>query len=453
MQKQKAVKAEPSTRIVIVGGGFAGVTLAQRLERVLPTETEVIVLSAENHLVFTPMLPEVVGRTISPLHVVVAGRQLTRRTQWLEARVSRIDRENNEAHYVRRDGTTASIHYAHLALACGSTANLAEIPGLASRGYALKTVTDAIVMGNDLIGNFEAAATEPEREARQRLLTVVVIGGGFSGVEVAGHIADLMRAIHRFYPELKNETPRVVLLHKGKHLLPELHHESLSSFTLHKLRQNGIKVQLQTTAQKADSVAVHLTSGERIETGMIVCTVGTETPPLIKSLGLPLEKGRLKTDPDMKVKGTTNLWTLGDCSLVPNAYDGRPCPATAQFAMQQARQLAENLKCASRDVATKPFSFRSRGMLASIGHRNAVAVIYGVKFSGFFAWFLWRGIYLAKLPTLSRKLEVAISWACSIPFPPNIVQLGQSKQQPAKAGSDWAEAQSIKTKHHHEYQT
>jgi NADH dehydrogenase len=383
----------------------------------------------------------------------VAGRQLTRRTQWLEARVSRIDRENNEAHYVRRDGTTASIHYAHLALACGSTANLAEIPGLASRGYALKTVTDAIVMGNDLIGNFEAAATEPEREARQRLLTVVVIGGGFSGVEVAGHIADLMRAIHRFYPELKNETPRVVLLHKGKHLLPELHHESLSSFTLHKLRQNGIKVQLQTTAQKATSVAVHLSSGERIETGMIVCTVGTETPPLIKSLGLPLEKGRLKTDPDMKVKGTTNLWTLGDCSLVPNAYDGRPCPATAQFAMQQARQLAENLKCASRDVATKPFSFRSRGMLASIGHRNAVAVIYGVKFSGFFAWFLWRGIYLAKLPTLSRKLEVAISWACSIPFPPNIVQLGQSKQQPAKAGSDWAEAQSIKTKHHHEYQT
>jgi NADH dehydrogenase len=447
------MKTDLPKRIVIVGGGFAGVTLAQRLERLLPAQMEIIVLSDANHLVFTPMLPEVVGRTISPLHVVVAGRQLTRRTQWLEARVSRIDRENNEAHYVRRDGTTASIHYAHLALACGSTANLAEIPGLASRGYALKTVTDAIVMGNDLIGNFEAAATEPEREARQRLLTVVVIGGGFSGVEVAGHIADLMRAIHRFYPELKNETPRVVLLHKGKHLLPELHHESLSSFTLHKLRQNGIKVQLQTTAQKATSVAVHLSSGERIETGMIVCTVGTETPPLIKSLGLPLEKGRLKTDPDMKVKGTTNLWTLGDCSLVPNAYDGRPCPATAQFAMQQARQLAENLKCASRDVATKPFSFRSRGMLASIGHRNAVAVIYGVKFSGFFAWFLWRGIYLAKLPTLSRKLEVAISWACSIPFPPNIVQLGQSKQQPAKAGSDWAEAQSIKTKHHHEYQT
>jgi NADH:ubiquinone reductase (H+-translocating) len=449
----KVMKTDLTERFVIVGGGFAGVTLAQRLERLLPTETEVIVLSAENHLVFTPMLPEVVGRTISPLHVVVAGRQLTRRTKWVEARVSRIDRENNEAHYVRRDGTSASMPYTHLVLACGSAANLEEIPGLAARGYPLKTVTDAFVMGNDLIGNFEAAATETEQEARQRLLTVVVIGGGFSGVELAGHIADLMQAIHRFYPELRNEAPRIVLLQKGESLLPELHHKSLSEFTLQKLRQNGIEVRLETSAKKADSFAVHLKSGERIETGMIVCTVGTETHPLIKSLCLPLEKGRLQTDPDMKVGGTTNLWTLGDCALVPNAYDDRPCPATAQFAMQQARQLAENLERASRSVATKPFHFRSRGMLASIGHRNAVAVVYGVKLSGFAAWFLWRGIYLTKLPTLSRKLEVAISWACSIPFPPNIVQLGLSKGQTAKAESERAEAQPIDTKQIHEYQT
>ncbi|HEY5040478.1 MAG TPA: FAD-dependent oxidoreductase [Verrucomicrobiae bacterium] len=434
MKKRETIATELSERIVIVGGGFAGVTLAQRLECALSVQTEIIVISAENHLVFTPMLPEVVGRTISPLNVVVAGRQLTRRTKWLEARVSRIDREKNEAHYLRRDGTTASMRYTHLVLACGSAANLEEIPGLASRGYALKTVMDAIVMGNDLIGNFETAATESDAEVRQRLLTVVVIGGGFSGVEIAGHIADLMRAIRRFYPELNHETPHVVLLHKGKHLLPELHHESLSKFTLQKLRKNGIKVRLDTTAKKADSIAVHLASGERIETGMIVCTVGTETHPLIKDLGLTLEKGRLKTDPDMKVSGTTNLWTLGDCALVPNAYDGRPSPATAQFAVQQARQLAENLKCVSQNVATKPFCFRPRGMLASIGHHNAVAVIYGIKLSGFIAWFLWRGIYLSKLPTFSRKLEVAISWAVGIPFPPNIVQLRLSKKQALDAG-------------------
>jgi len=439
-------------RIVIVGGGFAGVTLAQRLERSLPTRTEIIVLSAENHLVFTPMLPEVVGRTISPLDVVVAGRQLTRRTKWLEARVSRIDRKNNEAYYVRGDGTTASIRYTHLVLACGSAANLEEIPGVASRGYPLKTVIDAIVMGNDVIGNFEAAATEPEPGARQRLLTVVVIGGGFSGVEVTGQIADMMHAIRRFYPELKDEAPRVVLLQKAERLLPELDHESLSEFTLRKLRQNGIDVRLKTSARKADADAVHLTSGERIETRLIVCTAGTETHPLIKGLDLLLEKGRLKTDPDMKVSGTANLWSIGDCSLVPNAYDGRPSPATAQFAMQQARQLAKNLKRTSLGTATKPFYFRPRGMLASIGHRNAVAVIYGVKLSGFLAWFLWRGIYLAKLPTLSRKLEVALNWACGIPFPPNIVQLQLSQKQSPHAERE-PEETIYKEEVLHEHQT
>jgi NADH dehydrogenase len=415
--------SEDIKRFVIVGGGFAGVTLAQRLERSLPAEMEIVVLSAENHLVFTPMLPEVVGRTVSPFDVVVAGRTLTRRTKWLEARVSRIDREKDEAHYVRKDGTAGSMHYTHLVLACGAAADLAEIPGLASRGYALKTVVDAIDLGDDVIGNFELAASEPDAGVRQRLLTVVVIGGGFSGVEVAGHIADLMRAVRRFYPELKGTPHRIVLLHKGDHLLPELNHQSLSGFTLRKLRKNKIDVRLKTAAEKATSIAVQLTSGERIETGMIVCTVGTETHPLIKGLGLPLEKGRLKTDPDMRVKGVANLWTLGDCSLVPNAYNGRPCPATAQFAIEQARQLAKNLERASQGAATKPFGFRPRGMLASIGHRNAVAEIYGFKLSGFLAWFLWRGIYLSKLPTVSRKLAVAIGWACAIPFPPNIVQL------------------------------
>lgn len=415
-------------RIVIVGGGFAGVTLAQRLERVLPKEMEVVVLSAENHLVFTPMLPEVVGRAISPLDVVVAGRQLAPRAQWLEARVTRIDRDKNEAHYCRPDGTSASVTYTQLILACGSAANLEEIPGLAERGYALKSVMDALVMGNDVIGNFEAAVTEPDGEVRRRLLTVVVIGGGFSGVETAGHLADLMRSIHRFYPELKQDTPQVILLHQGKQLLPELHHESLSRFTLQKLRRNGIDVRLETSAQKVAAVGVSLKGGGQVEAGMIVSTVGTATHPLIKGLHLPLEKGRLSAGPDMKVTGSANLWSLGDCALVANAYDGKPCPATAQFAVAQALQLAMNLRRALQGMPTKPFRYHPRGMLASIGHRNAVAVIYNVKLSGFFAWFLWRGVYLAKLPTLSRKLEVAIAWAGNIPFPPNIVQLRLAKK-------------------------
>jgi NADH dehydrogenase len=419
-------------RIIIVGSGFAGVTLAQRLERSLASRMEIVVLSVENHLVFTPMLPEVVSRTISPLHVVVAGREMTRHTRWLEARVTRIDRENNRVDYIRTDGTFGSMGYAHLVLACGSSANLEEIPGLASRGYPLKSVVDAIAMGNGVIGNFEAASAEQAPIARRRLLTVVVIGGGFSGVEVVGHIADLTRAIRRYYPELKNEPARIVLLHLGKQLLPELQHESLSAFTLRKLRKNGIDVRLETAAKKA-AEAIYLTSGERIEAAMIVCTIGNQATRVVKESGLPLEKHRLKTDPDMKVSGTVNLWALGDCALVPNAFDGHPSPATAQFAIRQAKQLAANLERALQNAPTKPFSYRPQGMLASIGNRNAVAVIYGFKLSGFIAWFLWRGIYLAKLPTFSRKVEVALSWACNIPFPPNIVQLRLSEEQRKRA--------------------
>jgi NADH dehydrogenase len=421
-------------RVVVVGGGFAGVALAQRLERILPAEMEIVVISATNHLVFTPMLPEVVGRTISPFDVVVAGRTLTRRTRWIEARVGRVDSVKDEAHYICEDGTKASIHYTHLVLACGASADLAEIPGMASRGYGLKTVVDAIGIGDDVIGNLELAASESDERVRERLLTVVVIGGGFSGVEVAGHIADLIQASRRFYPELGSTRHRIVLLHKGDHLLPELSHQSLSSFTLRKLRKNKIDVRLKNEAVKVTPAAVQLTSGERIETGMVICTVGPKAHPLIKDLGLPMEKGRLKTDPDMRIRGVANLWTLGDCCVVPNGYNGRPCPATAQFAVEQARQLAENLGRVSRGESTRPFNYRPRGMFANIGHRNAVAEIYGFRLSGFIAWFLWRGIYLAKLPTLSRKLEVAMGWACAIPFAPNIVQLRLGREKVPAGG-------------------
>jgi NADH dehydrogenase len=424
MKHPVSASAQPQPEpIVIVGGGFAGVAVAQGLERSLPPNQEIVVISDTNHLVFTPMLPEVVGRTISPWHIVVPGRQLTRRTRWLEARISRLDPKKSEAHYVLRNGVEASLRYAHLVVACGSVMNLHEIPGLAARGYPLKTVMDALAMGNDVIGNFEAAAAEPRAEERRRLLTAVVIGGGFSGVEIAGHLADLMRGIHRFYPELRRDPPRVILLHQGDRLLPELETASLSGFALKKLRRNKIDVRLKTSAKKVTPTLVHLSPEEEIPAAMVVCTIGTATSPLIKGLGLGLEKGRLKTDPDMRVPGCDNFWAIGDCAFIPNAETGRPCPATAQFARQQARQLAANLRRALNGAPAVPFSYRPRGMLASIGHRNAVAKIYGLHLSGFAAWFLWRGVYLSKLPTFARKLEVAVGWAWSLLFPANLVQL------------------------------
>jgi NADH:ubiquinone reductase (H+-translocating) len=414
-------------RVIIIGGGFGGVTVAQHLERKLSSEIEIVLISSENHFVFTPMLAEAVGRSISPDHVVVVGRQMVRRTIWLTAQVTDIDLQSKRVSYRGAGGESALLTYDHLVLACGSVVNMNMVPGLAAYAYPLKTLGDAIYLGNDLIMRAEEAAVETDSLRRRRLLTVVIIGGGFSGVEVAGEIAEVAEETRRFYPTLKDERPRIILLQRGDYLIPELNAPSLSTFACDKLRQAGVDVRLNLSAQEITAAGVRLTSGELIEAATVVSTVGTAPNPLIEKLGLPLERGRLGTNPDMSVKGTDNLWAVGDCAIIPNAFDQKPSPPTAQFALRQAKQLAANLLRTFRGQPTKPFSFKVLGMLASLGNRRAVAEILGIRISGFIAWVLWRGIYLSKLPSFARKLEVVVDWTWKALFPPNIVQLPLSR--------------------------
>jgi NADH:ubiquinone reductase (H+-translocating) len=416
-------------RIVIVGGGFAGVTFAQHLERRVPADWDVVVVSDENHLMFSPLLAEAAGRSISPMHMVVAGRQMLKRARWLTARVSDIELSDNLLHYQTPGGTRGSLAYDHLVLACGSVVDLDAVPGMLAYAYPLKTLGDAIVLGNNLIGCLEEAAAVPDPVERRRLLTVMVIGGGFSGVEVAGQMSDLMERTRRFYPPLASDRVRIVVVQRGERILPELNASSLSEFALSKMRQQGIEVRLRAQATEITATLVVLASGEPIEAGTVVCTVGAAPNPLIKTLGLVLERGRLKVEPDMRVTGTPNVWALGDCALAPNAYDGKRSPATAQFATRQAKQLAANLPRVLQGEPTKPFAYRPLGVLVSIGHHHAVADMLGVRLSGFLAWFLWRGTYLAKMPTLARKIELAIDWAWELLFPPNIVQLQLSQTE------------------------
>jgi NADH dehydrogenase len=414
-------------RVIIVGGGFGGVTLSQHLERKLSPEIEIVLISSENHMVFTPMLAEVIARSISPLHMVVAGRQMVRRTTWLTAQVTDIELQNHVVRYVGAGGESASLRYDHLVLACGSAVNMNLIPGLAAYAYPFKTLGDAIYLSNDLISRIEEAAIETDAARRQRLLNIVIIGGGFSGVEVAGAIVEVAKEALRFYPTLKGARPQIVLLQHGDALIPELNAPSLSKFADEKLCKFGVDVRLQSSAQEITAAGVRLKHGELIEAATIVSAVGTSPSPLIQKLGLPLERGRLVTNPDMSVPGALNVWALGDCASVPNAIDQRPSPPTAQFAMRQAKQLAANLLRTFEGQPTKPFSFKALGMLASLGNRSAVAEILGIRISGFIAWVFWRSIYLSKLPSLARKLEVLGDWTWKALFAPNIVQVQMSR--------------------------
>jgi len=414
-------------RVIIVGGGFGGVTLAQHLERKLSAEVEIALISSENHFLFTPMLAEVVGRSLSPLHIAVAGRRMVRRATWLTAQVTDINLQGDLVSYVGMGGERESLTYDHLVLACGSVVNMNLMPGLAAYAYPLKTLGDTIYLSNELIERFEEAAVETDPARRRRLLNIVVIGGGFSGVEVAGAMAEIVSESLRFYPTLQGERPNIILLQHGASLIPELNAPSLSKFACDKLREAGVDVRLNCDAREVTAAGVRLEGGELIEAATLVSTVGTSPNPLIQKLGLPLERGRLVTNPDMRVKGARNVWAVGDCAIIPNAFNNRPSSPTAQFAVRQAKQLAANLARAIDGQPTRPFSFRPLGMLASLGNRTAVAEILGIRISGFIAWVLWRSVYLGKLPSLAHKLGVLGNWAWSALFPPNIVELKMSR--------------------------
>src|SRR5262245_45412076 len=414
-------------RVIIVGGGFAGVTLAQHLERKLPSAIEIVLISSENYFVFTPMLAEVIGRSISPFHMAVVGREMVRRTTWLTAQVTDIDLQTHLVRYVGEGGEHASLTYDHLVLASGSVVNMNMMPGMAAYAYPMKTLGDAVDLSNDWISRFEEAAVETNATLRKRLLSVVVIGGGFTGVEVAGAITEAATHALRFYPTLKDARARIVLLQHGNSLIPELNAPSLSTFACDKLRQAGVDVRLNSGATEVTATGVRASSGELIEAATVVATVGTSPNPFIQKLRLPLPHGRLPTSPDMSVPGAPRLGEAADCGVVPNAFDHNPSPTTAQFAMRQAQQLAANLTRTFRGQPTQPFYFKNLGMLASLGNRSAVAEILGVRVSGFIAWILWRGIYLSKLPSLARKVEVLGDWMWTALFSPNIVQLQTSR--------------------------
>ncbi|HET9693269.1 MAG TPA: NAD(P)/FAD-dependent oxidoreductase [Steroidobacteraceae bacterium] len=408
-------------RVVIVGGGFAGITLAEQLEHRLPAGWTLTLVSQENFITYNPLLPEVVGASIMPGHVVAPLRQMIHCSSVCMAQVSEIDLDQKVVHYLGEG--TGRLHYDQLVLAVGVQANLQLVKGMAQYALPLKTLGDALFLRNRIIARLEQAELQPDPEARRWLTTFVVIGGGFSGVETAGELVDFLHASLRYYPRIRAEDLRVVLLHGQDRLLPELS-RTLGEFAYRKMHMQGLDVRLNARAVRIDDRCVTLADGELIPAGTVISTIGTVPNPLLADLPFTRDRGRVVTAPDMSVPGHPGVWALGDCAAVPNMLDGKVSPPTAQFADRQARVLARNIAASLAGRPTRPFKYKPAGQLSSIGHNKAVAEMFGLRISGFVAWLLWRGVYLLKIPTLSRKARLFLEWNWAMFFPPDISHLG-----------------------------
>jgi len=411
---------------VVIGGGFAGTKVTRELEHTLPPDWTLTLVSQENFITFNPLLPEVVGASILPGHVIAPHRQMIHCSHVCMAQVTEIDTVNRVIHYLGEGAGT--MRYDQLALACGTNANLDIVRGMANYALPLKTLGDALFLRNRIIARLEQAELQPDVQHRRWLTTFVVVGGGFSGVETAGELADFLYASLRYYRRIHPEDLRIVLLHSGDRLLPELS-PSLGAFTLRKMRGRGVDVRLNARAGSVTDRGVQLDGADIIEGGTVICTIGTQPNSLLEQIPAAKIRGRLVVNPDLSVPGVEGVWAAGDCAGAVNAWDGTPCPPTAQFADAQAKQLAANVVARLKGEPTQPFRYRPRGQLSSIGHNKAVAEVMGLKISGFVAWLMWRGLYLLRIPTLARKSRLFLEWNWAMFFPPDISHFGYRRSQ------------------------
>ena len=411
------------TRIVIAGGGFAGLYAAKQLDGTIAqrADIEVTLISRENFILFTPMLHEVAAGDLSPSDIVNPLRRILRRVKVLEAEIDAIDLTNKKIRCLGglRD-VELEFEFDHLLLALGVETNFFNIPGVGDWAVTMKNLADAALLRNRMVALLEEASLHSDETVRRELLTFVTVGGGFSGTETIGAINDFLRETARFYPAIKNEMIRVVVVEGGKHLLPELG-EELGRYAEQKLRNRGVEVVTGALVTSYDGSVVALSNGATIPAATLIWTAGTKPSPVIGGLPCQKQRGRLLVDECLAVKAVPGLWAVGDCAAVPDGA-GNFYPPTAQHGMREAVAAAKNIARAVVGAPLKPFRYKTIGMLASIGHHSGVAMVFGVKFSGFIAWWMWRSVYVAKLPRLAKKLRVMMDWTLDLMFGRDIEQ-------------------------------
>lgn len=409
--------------IVIVGGGFAGTAAIAGLDGKLPPGYQLVVISEESYTTFSPMLPEAVGASIFPEQLVAPIRELFDQRHGARFIMGRVTGIDVAARSIACSSLSGPMHIAfdQLVLACGNRARLDLLPGALEHALSLKTVGDAMHIRNTVLRRLARMELENDPEHCCTLGHFLVIGGGFSGVEVAGELVDFLTSVRHFYPRADPAAIRVTVVHDGERLLPELP-PSLGEAAHISLLRRGVQVHLGLRAQRIDEYGVTF-ADRAMEAGTVISTIGTRPNELIERLGIALERGRIPVFDDCAVRAMFGVWAIGDCALVPNARDDSFAPPTAQFAVQEGRLLARNLLARLNKRPTQAFNYRSRGMMAAIGHMKGVAEIFGFTLSGLPAWLAWRAYYLSQMPTRRRKLRVFVEWTWGMFFKVDITHL------------------------------
>lgn len=415
-------------RILILGAGYSGAYCAQKLERLLKhSEADITLIDRNNFFVIYPLLVEAGTGSIEPRHTVVSIRSFLRRTNFLMAEVAAIDIPGSKVSCrIPRSGQQLDLPYDHLVIALGSATRMPPVPGLREFGLEMKSLSDAVGLRDRAIGMLEAASANPDPAIRQALLHFVVVGGNFTGAEVAGEMEAFIRAAIKQYSNLSAKDFKVTLVERSGRILAALS-EDLSAYATTKMRARGIDVRLNqsVTAMTADTVTY--ATGEVAPARTVVWAAGIQPPHLLSTLPLPKdERGYLICDRDLRIQGTTNIWGVGD-SAVNKGADGTPYPATAQHGLREGQHAAKNIAATIRGQATTPCDIVNQGSLAALGCRTGVADLFGIKISGFAAWWMWRTVYLLKMPGIARKLRIALDWTLELFFRRDYVQLGVHK--------------------------
>ncbi len=419
------------TRILIVGGGYVGMYTALRLQRKLRgKQAQITVVDPQPHMTYQPFLPEAAAGSIEPRHVVVPLRRVLRRCHVLTGRVDKVEHASRRAWVSNSDGATEILTYDLIVLAPGSIARTLPIPGLPEQGIAFKTVGEAIYLRNHVLSRMDAASVTRDPKRRRRLLTFLVVGGGYAGIEALAELEDMSRYATRYYPGIEREDLRWVLVEASNRIMPEVS-PKMGVYTIERLTERGIQVYLETRVDTMVDGDVRLSDGTEFATDTIVWTAGVKANPMLANTDLPLdERGRLRCTAQLQVTGVSGAFSAGDCAAVPDLskIDNDPaatCSPSAQHAVRQAKVLADNVVAAVRGNKAADYKHAYAGSVASLGLYRGVADVYGVKLKGVPAWAMHRAYHLSRMPTTNRKARIGVDWIMALVFRRDVVALAQ----------------------------